>query len=97
MTDTATKEQKRSELHAEAKDERSARTDAASRGARAGVNSKKEIAAVRRAAGLLEQAEERQTTAIRAAATAGASRQEIANAVGLSKTRVQQIIHGTNR
>lgn len=55
------------------------------------------LADARRAARLLADANERHTNAIRAAAEAGASRTEIGDAVGLSKTRVQQIIHGTNR
>jgi hypothetical protein len=49
------------------------------------------------AARLLGDAEDRHAVAIRAAAEAGASRTEIADAVGLSRTRVQQIIHGKNR
>lgn len=55
------------------------------------------LAAARRAAKLLRDAEERHEAAIRSAADLQASRTEIADAVGLSRTRVQQIIHGKNR
>lgn len=54
------------------------------------------LAKARTAARLLADARERHETAIRTAASV-ASRSEIADAVGLSKNRVQQIIHGVNR
>ncbi len=54
------------------------------------------LAKARTAARLLADAKDRHELAIQTAATV-ASRSEIAEAVGLSKNRVQQIIHGVNR
>lgn len=49
------------------------------------------------AAATFSQAREDFYAAIRQAERAGATRTQISEAVGLSRTRVQQIIHGTNR